>query len=197
VRKGDVPAALRVIAGIRAVEERIVTRMAYFCGGLFMLLALYTAFDVVGRRYFGVFSGVTDEMGGYALALGASWAFAYTLKVGGHVRVDVILPRLPRPLRGVLDGLTMAFMAVFAGTVSAYLWKLVLSSYAIQATGHSIIQTPQWIPQALMAAGYTTLAIVAGSSLVLQIVEALVAARRVSRHEALATDPVLPPPPSH
>lgn len=135
--------------------------MAYFCGGLFLLLAFYTAVDVFGRRYLGVFSGVTDEIGGYALALGASWALAYTLKAGGHVRVDVFLPHLSSMARKVLDALAMAVMAVFAATVSVFLWKLVASSYAIDATGHSIIQTPQWIPQAMMAAGYTMLTLVA------------------------------------
>jgi len=56
-------------------------------------------------------------------------------------------------------------MMVFAATVSVFLWKLVASSYAIGATGHSIIQTPQWIPQAAMALGYTLLALVGLTSL--------------------------------
>ena len=135
--------------------------MAYFCGGLFLLLAFYTALDVFGRRDLGVFSGVTDELGGYALALGASWGLAYTLKAGGHVRVDVMLPYLPISVRNILDAVALAVMASFAAAVSIFLWKLVASSYAIDATGHSIILTPQWIPQAMMAAGYTILTLVA------------------------------------
>ena len=151
----------RVIARISAVEDRLVTGMGYLCGVLFLLLSLYTAADVVGRRFFGIFSGVTDEIGGYALALGGSWAFAYALKAGGHVRVDILLPRLSAPVRNVLDAGAMVIMAVFAGTVSVFVWKLVASSYNVGATGNSIIQTPQWIPQALMAVGYTVLAFVA------------------------------------
>jgi len=134
--------------------------MAYACGALFLLLALYTTVDVLGRRYGEPFSGVTDEMGGYALALGFSWALAYTLRTGGHVRVDILLPLVSARVRRVLDAVALALMAVFAATVSIYLWKLVGSSYAIGATGHSIIQTPQWVPQALMASGYSLLALV-------------------------------------
>jgi len=134
--------------------------MAYACGVLFLLLAFYTTADVLARRYGGPFSGVTDEMGGYALALGFSWALAYTLRTGGHVRVDIVLPLVSARVRRVLDALALALMAVFAATVSFYLWKLVASSYAIGATGHSIIQTPQWVPQALMATGYSLLALV-------------------------------------
>lgn len=154
----------KAIVRLRAIEDRLVTGMAYFCGALFLLLAFYTALDVFGRRYLGVFSGVTDEIGGYALALGASWALAYTLRAGGHVRVDVLFPHLSATVRKVLDAAAMAVMAVFAATVSVFLWKLVASSFAIDATGHSIIHTPQWIPQAMMAAGYSMLTLVAVTS---------------------------------
>ena len=143
--------------------------MAYACGVLFLLLAFYTTVDVLGRRYGGPFSGVTDEMGGYALALGFSWALAYTLRTGGHVRVDILLPLVSARVRRVLDALAMALMAVFAATVSFYLWRLVGSSYAIGATGHSIIQTPQWVPQALMATGYSLLALVSVSGCVAEV----------------------------
>ena len=51
-----------------------------------------------------------------------------------------------------------------AATVSVFLWKLVGSSYAIGATGHSIIQTPQWLPQSMMASGYSFLSVVAFTS---------------------------------
>lgn len=144
-----------------AVEDTVVTGMGYLCGALFLVLSVYTALDVLGRRYLGIFTGVTDEIGGYALALGGSWAFAYALKAGGHVRVDILLPRLSGPARNWLDAGAMLIMAFFAGTVSVFLWKLAASSYDVGATGHSIIQTPQWIPQALMATGYTVLALVA------------------------------------
>ena len=121
---------------------------------------------MIGRRWVGLFSGVTDEMGAYALALGASWALAYTLSAGGHVRVDVVFPYLRPSVRRVLDALAMAIMTGFAALVSVFLWKLVASSYAIDATGHSIIQTPQWVPQAMMASGYSLLALVAATEFV-------------------------------
>ena len=138
--------------------------MAYLCGALFLLLAFYTTYDVIARRFGGWYSGVTDEMSEYALALGATWALAYTLTAGAHVRVDIALPYLPDTLRRLLDAFAMAVMTVFAATVSFFLWKLVGSSYAIGATGHSIIQTPQWLPQTVMASGYSFLSVVAFTS---------------------------------
>ena len=160
---------LTVLACIQRVEDRIVGAMAYFCGALFLLLAFYTTFDVIGRRYLGIFSGVTDEMSEYALAIGASWALAYTLKAGGHVRVDILLDKFTPPARRLADALAMVVMAVFSATVAFVLWKLVAASFAIGATGHSIIQTPQWIPQACAALGYSFLTLVSLTGLASQL----------------------------
>jgi TRAP-type C4-dicarboxylate transport system permease small subunit len=79
---------------------------------------------------------------------------------------------LPPPLRRLADALAMAVMAVFAATVAFFLWKLVAASYAIGATGHSIIQTPQWVPQACAALGYTFLSFVALTGLLAQLLGA-------------------------
>jgi TRAP-type mannitol/chloroaromatic compound transport system permease small subunit len=158
------PAVPPWLERVRRFEDRVVTGMAYVCGVLFLLLAFYTTVDVFGRRYGGMFSGVIDEMSGYTLAFGASWALAYTLRTGGHVRVDIVFPHVSDAVRNLLDALAMALMAVFASTVSVFLWKLVAASYAIGATGHSIIQTPQWIPQTMMAIGYSVLSLVAVTS---------------------------------
>jgi TRAP-type C4-dicarboxylate transport system permease small subunit len=156
--------------------------MAYFCGLLFLLLGFYTALDVFGRRYVGVFSGVTDEIGGYVLAFGASWALAYTLREGGHVRVDVLLPRFSPGVRKALDTIAMALMAVFAFTLTVNLWKLVGNSYAMQATGHSLIQTPQWIPQAMMATGYMALGVFALMSVIADLLETYAARKGRLEH---------------
>jgi TRAP-type mannitol/chloroaromatic compound transport system permease small subunit len=158
--KAPLSAVESAIARLDSVEDKVLRGMGYFCGALFLLLSVYTCLEVIGRRYFGMFTGVTDEISGYALALGGSWAFAYALKAGGHVRVDILLPLLSASKRNLLDIAAMIVMAVFAGTVSVFLWRLAASSYEVGATGHSIIYTPQWIPQALMALGYSLLTLV-------------------------------------
>ena len=38
---------------------------------------------------------MTDEFGGYALAIGGLWALAFGLTTGAHVRIDVLLPHFP------------------------------------------------------------------------------------------------------
>lgn len=147
--------ARRVLRAVDAVS----TGMALAGGILFMLTALYITLDVLGRNFAGVSSAATDEMGGYALAFGGMWAVAYTLRTGGHVRIDVLLPHLPRRARALLTYAAMTVMLFFAAVVAVYTWTLALDSYWIDARAVSFLRTPLYVPQMLMAIGLSVLAL--------------------------------------
>lgn len=133
--------------------------MAYLSGALFLLTSFYITVDVVGRKFFGISSAVTDEVGGYTLALGGMWGLAYTLRTGGHVRIDVLLPHLPPRIQGWLNYLALTLMALFAVVIAVYAWRLALDSLAGDARSMSFTQTPLFLPQSLMALGLTALAL--------------------------------------
>jgi TRAP-type C4-dicarboxylate transport system permease small subunit len=114
---------------------------------------------VIGRKFFHVSSAITDEVGGYGLAFGGMWAMAWTLRSSGHVRIDVLLPRLPRRVQAVLGYVSIALMAFFAGTVAGYCWQLAIDSWATGTRAISFVRTPLFVPQALMAIGISALAL--------------------------------------
>lgn len=150
---------LQAIAHLRKAVDALATAMGYVSGGLYLLLGFYITCDVLGRRFLGVFSGVTDEISGYVLVVGGMWALAYTLKSGGHVRIDLLLPYLPVFLRTVLDYVALALMGLFAFLLSFYSWRLALDSLAMNAKAVSTLGTPLFLPQALMAVGFGMLAL--------------------------------------
>jgi TRAP-type C4-dicarboxylate transport system permease small subunit len=133
--------------------------MAYVSGTLFLLTSFYITADVIGRKYFHISSAVTDEIGGYALALGGMWALAYTLRTGGHVRIDVLLPHLPQRVQAILNYTALACMGFFASVVAWYAWRLALDSFSGSAKAMSFIQTPLFLPQSLMAVGFSVLSL--------------------------------------
>ena len=157
---------------LRAVDA-VSTGMALAGGILFMLTALYITLDVLGRNFAGVSSAVTDEMGGYALAFGGMWAVAYTLRTNGHVRIDVLLPHLPRRARALLTYAAMAVMMSFAAVVAVYTWTLALDSYWIDARAVSFLRTPLYVPQMLMAIGLSVLALEAFVILAVGLLESI------------------------
>lgn len=164
----DRPAGVRQI--LRAFDA-LAWGMAYLSGALFLVASFYITADVLGRKYFHISSAVTDEMGGYALALGGMWALAYTLRTGGHVRIDILLPYLPPRVRLLLDYWALALMVVFASMVALYSWRLALESFATDARAMSFIRTPLFVPQGLMAAGFSVLSLEALVILVVGLLE--------------------------
>jgi TRAP-type C4-dicarboxylate transport system permease small subunit len=150
------PAAVRAVL---QATDRVTRAMAYLSGAVFVLLSFYMTLDVIGRKFFHISSAITDEIGGYALAFGGMWALAWTLRSGGHVRIDVLLPRLPPRLQAMLTYASLAIMALFAGAVAFYTWFLALDSWAGDARATSIARTPLFVPQALMAVGLSALAV--------------------------------------
>ncbi len=161
------PRALRHL--LRAVD-RVTAVMAYVGGALFLLGSFYITADVIGRR-FRISSAVTDEMGGYVLAVGGMWALAYTLRAGAHVRIDILLPHLPRLLRSVLDYVAMVVMALFASAIAVSAWRLAIESFTTDARAMSFLRTPLFVPQGLMALGFSALIVEAVAMLVVGLVE--------------------------
>ncbi len=154
-------------------EKKLLTAMAYFCGTLFLLYSFYVALEVVGRHFFGLFTGITDEIGGYVLALGGSVGLAYTLKAQGHVRIDVIFSFLPPKAKPWFDAIATLSMAIFALVVTDHLLDLTIQSHEMQATGHSLIEMPQWIMQSFVTFGYALLCFTAITSFIASVLSGL------------------------
>jgi TRAP-type C4-dicarboxylate transport system permease small subunit len=153
--------------------DRLATGMAYVSGAVFLLVSFYITLDVIGRKFLGVSTAVSDEFGGYALAVGGMWALAYTLRQGAHVRIDVLLPHLPDRLRALLNYAALAMMTLFAAVVTLYVWRLSLDSLAIDARAMSFLRTPLVVPQGLMAVGFSVLTLEGIVILLVGVVESV------------------------
>lgn len=149
---------LRALRRLLRAVDRVTAAMAYVGGALFLLVSFYMTADVIGRRI-RISSAVTDEMGGYVLAIGGMWALAHTLRTGAHVRIDILLPYLPRLLRSVLDYVAVMVMALFASAIAASTWRLAIESFTTDARAMSFLRTPLFVPQGLTALGFTALVV--------------------------------------
>jgi TRAP-type C4-dicarboxylate transport system permease small subunit len=144
--------------------------MAWFSGLLFLLLAFYMTGDALSRSLGGPFTGVSDQIASFALALGATWALAHGVVAGTHVRSDVLLPLLPTPLKRWFGVLALSGLTVFAWIISYSSYLLTLESYEMGSTvPQSIIEMPLYIPQAISAFGFVVFAVTALVSTVIAI----------------------------
>lgn len=132
-----------------------IARLGTWFGGLLLFAAaLLIGVEVLLRRFLGMSIPGTDELAGYAMAIGIAWGLAFTLLRRAHVRIDSLYVLLPVPLRALLDIVGLALFMAFMSVVTWYAWTGVFArSFQVGSRSLSRLETPLWIPQALWGAG--------------------------------------------
>ena len=156
--------ALSLLNASRAltrVLDRTYLAMGYLCGTMFLLLALFITYQVIARKVGWVMAPGMDLMSGYTLAFASTWAFSYALRTGSHVRIDVLLPFMSTKVRWVADQVALASIVFFIGVTAWKTWVMVLKSYDIGAVTNTYPLVPLYIPQTVVAIGFSMLAITA------------------------------------
>lgn len=146
---------LALLDRLRAWIERVGYVMGCAAGWIFVACSFFIAFDVLGRKFFGVSSKATVELTGYALAFGIAWGLTDALTTRVHIRVDVLVTRMPQGLRVYMHALALAFLVVLNVFFVWRGWAVVGESWMFGAHDSSAITTPLVVPQGLWAAGMT------------------------------------------
>lgn len=134
-------------------SERLSQWAVWLGGGLLLLTCFMIAVEVVLRKGFSISMGGADELSNYALAISCSWAFAFALFRKAHIRIDVLYTRLGRPVRYILDIVSLALFALFMTIVSYYASLVLHTSVARHSVANTPLGTPLWIPQSLWLVG--------------------------------------------
>ncbi len=157
---------LAFLSGWRRQIERLGHVMNGAAGWLFVVCALFITFDVVSRRFFGFSSQATVEVTGYMLAFGIAWGLTDALARRAHIRVDVLVNRLPPGLRAYMHALALLFLVVLGFFLVWRCWAVVQDSWMFGARDSSALTTPLIIPQGLWALGITVFFLLAALMLV-------------------------------
>ena len=155
-------AALRLVARANRLIDGLARLMSRCAGWLFVLCALFITFDVLARRFLGFSSQSTTELSGYMLGVGIAWGLAGALEARTHVRIDILIQKVPPQFRGYLHWLALASLAVFAGFLLYGAWHTTMESWDFKATDNSLLKTPLIIPQGLWLFGIGVFGVMAG-----------------------------------
>ncbi|GHU36162.1 hypothetical protein AGMMS50256_32380 [Betaproteobacteria bacterium] len=127
--------------------------MGYLSGGGFLFLSCYIGWEAIGRKYGLPYTGFSDEISSYVLAVAGCWGMGYALKESCHVRIEVITSLMPRRLQEYLSLFALFTLSAFGAFLAYYMAGLALESYEIGASGLSSLRAPLAIPQSLAAFG--------------------------------------------
>lgn len=125
---------------------------AVLSAGLLALIALVVFLEVIARAM----QSPTEwslELTTYALVWCGFAGAAYTLKRGRHVRVDVLLTRLPPRALWWVELFCDAASLTFCVIVAVYGAVFVHVSYVTDAVSVSPIRVPMYLPQLAVPVG--------------------------------------------
>jgi TRAP-type C4-dicarboxylate transport system permease small subunit len=153
---------------MRLVLDRFYTALGAL-GALFILATLVVEVVGIGGRELGFPMAGLDAYAGYCLAAGSFLAMAYALRRGDHIRVTLILTRLPARARYWMEVVCLAVATGLSGYFAWFAAKLVWGSYTYNDISQNVDATPLWIPQLSMALGLIGLAVAFAEQLVVTL----------------------------
>lgn len=142
-----------------------------------LAIALLVSYDVLMRYFLDRPQLFVDEVASFLQVLLIFGGAAYTFRVGGHVRVDLITNYVPPVVRAWLRLGTLVLGLVF---LSVVIWVTTQSAYTAYRYGRvsAVMLYPLWLPMAFVPAGLALMALVMVAVLVRQVKLALGPAAR-------------------
>ena len=125
---------------------------ALLAGFATLAIALLVSYDVLMRYFFDQPQLFVDEVASFLQVLLIFGGAAYTFRMGGHVRVDLITTHVPPALRAWLRLLTLALGVALLAVV---IWVTTQSAYTAYTYGRvsAVMLYPLWLPMAFIPAG--------------------------------------------
>lgn len=109
---------------------KLIDSVGYLCGLLMILMVLNVFYDVVMRYVFSNASIGMQELEWHLFAAMFMFGIGYTLKQGGHVRVDIIYDNLSPKSQAWIDMLgTLIFAVPFTTLIVYYGYGYALDAY--------------------------------------------------------------------
>lgn len=124
-----------------------------FSALLLLFMTLSITADVFLRYFINKPTIWVNDVSGYMLVwiifLGAS----YTLKEGGHVKVDLLYEKASEKTRHILTIIAHLFTLAYVGVLSIKGLQMVLLSYSHNWHASTLLGTPLFIPQVAIPLG--------------------------------------------
>lgn len=139
---------------------------AFFIVAICVTVLIQVSFNMIDRlaqlltgKAIGLVLPSYAEFAGYFLAAATFFALADTLQSGHHIRVNLILQRLPERIRHWTEVWCCALGLILSAYFAFWAVNLVRESIEFGDLSPGIIAIPLWIPQSSMALGLICLTI--------------------------------------
>jgi len=134
------------------VIGHVARAAATLAGAATLAIILLVSYDVLMRYFFDRPQLFVDELASFLEVLVIFGGAAYTFRVGGHVRVDLITSHLSPPARAWLRTAALVVGIAFLATV---IWTTTQSALTAYRYGRvsAVMLYPLWLPMLVIPAG--------------------------------------------
>ena len=142
---------------IRTVLDKFYQACGYLAAAFMVGIAVAIVAQIVARM-----RGITldsTEAAGLCLAASTFFGLAHTFRRGGHVRINLIVDRLPESWRRGVEVFNCLLGTIVVSFLAWHVASLALQSREFNDVSPGLLAMPFWIPQTGVAVGIAALAI--------------------------------------
>ena len=156
---------------VRFIEKMTDVLSGHLQAGIIFLLMVMLLLEVLTRYVLRSPISIADEMGGYLLVCITFMGLAYTWKEKGHVRVSLLVSRLPDKIARALRFITLILATLFTLPLIKACYDLIMDSLLFESRSGSWLRTPLAYPQIILLIG----AVMIFLQLIAEIIKATIA----------------------
>lgn len=156
---------------VRFLYDKVIGYSGHLSGYCIFGMMFLICYMVFVRRVLNSPMLNGDEISAYLFIAVVSFGVSYTLKEEAHIEVTVLLTRLSPRIRErwlrVTNIIVLPFLVVFAWMS----WDVVLDSYHTGKTTPTAMLTPLYLPQAVIAIGFTLFCLASALQIYLKLLK--------------------------
>ncbi|TGG94030.1 TRAP transporter small permease [Natronospirillum operosum] len=126
---------------------------AGFLAGLFVMAIVVLIMAQIIGRWFGILVPSTEDFSGWFLGASSFLALAYTLRTGGHIRVNILIRNLRGKTRYWQEIAVLVLGLALACFMTYWLIHMVWESYVFNERSRGYISVDIWMVQVPVAVG--------------------------------------------
>jgi TRAP-type C4-dicarboxylate transport system permease small subunit len=150
--------------------RQIMDKIAYVCGligsGLVPIMVFMVAVEVFMRYVLKNPPMVADEFSAYMLVALSYLGLAVTWRQGGHVRITLLVSRLPVKVAGWLRLVVLIIIFIFMVAITHSAFSMVVYAYEINLRSDTWLTFPLIWPQLTVFIGFLILTLILPADIV-------------------------------
>lgn len=140
-----------------ALFDRLTTAAAWFAACLYVATGAMLAYEVTARYVFTAPTIWAEELSRFFLVWGTFLAAAALLAKRKHIRINIVVDRLPEAARRVAEAFSLAFVALVSAVIVWHGTAIAWDSFVRGRTAGTMLDPPMWWIEAAAPLGFTLL----------------------------------------